>query len=96
MEELHPSAGVRILLELDAFDEAEARYRVAIYTPAERFDYRLAIGLPGGTVTLSETPAAAAAPLSELVRAMARSLARDALATEPLRWPRRLLRWRDK
>jgi len=96
VEDLHPSAGVRILLELDACDDAGARYRAAVYTKSRRLDYRLTIGLPGGAVSLAEPPPEEGAPFVEFVHAMARSLARDALAASPLRWPRRLLRWRDK
>lgn len=96
MEDLHPSAGVRILLELDGANDQEARYRAAVYTPTTRFDYQLVILLPQGTVTVLETQKDAGAPFSEFLRALARSLAREALATAPVRWPRRLLRWRDK
>ncbi len=96
VENLHPSAGVRIALELETEDRASAHYRAAIYTPASRFDYRLAIAMSDGLVTLIETPAEKNAPFSDLVCAMARSLYRDALAASPVRWPRRLLRWRDK
>jgi hypothetical protein len=96
MEDLHPSAGVRILLELSTTDAALAHYRAAVYTPKTRFDYRLDIAASDGAVTIVESPSAPGEPFLEFVRAMARTLAKDALGTSPLRWPRRLLRWRDK
>jgi hypothetical protein len=96
VQDLHPTAGVRILLELDSSDDGGARYRAAIYTPEKRFDYRLTIALPDGAVSFVEPPQDGAAGFAELVRAMARSLARDAFASTPFSWPRRLLRWRDK
>lgn len=94
MENLHPSAGVRVLLELDESDPGGARYRASVYTPSERFDYRVSIALPGGTVEVSGP--AADPKRVDLVRSLARSLARDALADDPPQWIRRVLRWRDK
>lgn len=94
-ENLHPTAGIRILLELARSDAGGAEYRGAIYTPTERFDYEVRITLPDGAVHIVES---AAGPVDAL-RAMARSLARDALAgqpSEPISWPRRFLRWRSK
>jgi hypothetical protein len=96
MEDLHPSAGVRILLELATADAARAHYRAAVYTPATCFDYRLDIAASDGAVTIVEAPTAPGEPFLDLVRAMARTMARDALGNSPLRWPRRFLRWRDK
>jgi hypothetical protein len=91
-ENLHPTAGIRILLELEKSDADGAEYRAAIYTPTERFDYAVRITLPDGAVHIAE-PAAGSV---DALRAMARSLARDALAEQPVVWPRRFLRWRAK
>lgn len=101
-ENLHPTAGIRILLELAGSDPGGAEYRAAIYTPTERFEYAVRITLPEGAVHIA---APAAGPVDAL-RAMARSLARDALAgpspeqpdqpDQPIPWPRRFLRWRAK
>ena len=98
---LHPSAGVRILLERgpDAGGTGGgARYAGAIFTPARRFDYTVAIAAGGGVeiapaagATGDEGPGARA---TELLRAIARTVARHALAEEPPAWPRRVLRWR--
>jgi hypothetical protein len=96
VENLHPTAGVRILLELDGENAGGAEYRAAIYTPTDCLGYRLAIALPDGAVTFKEPPQDAAAAYADLVHAMARSLVRDAFASSPPAWPRRLLRWRDK
>lgn len=96
MQDPHPTAGVRVLLELQDFDPGAARYSGAIFTPKSRFDYRLNIALPDGAVSFVEPPQEGAAAFSELVHAMARSVARDALASTPFCWPRRLFRWRDK
>jgi hypothetical protein len=96
VSDLHPSAGVRILLELCDADDAQARYRAALYTPTSRLDYRLSIARTDGTVAITETPADDSPAYTELLHAMARSLARDALASTPFHWPSRLLRWRDK
>ena len=95
-QDLHPTAGARVLLEFDSSDAGGARYRGAIFTPITRYDYRLAIALPDGAVSFVEPPSGDAANYAELVRLMARTLARDALASTPFTWPRRLLRWRDK
>jgi hypothetical protein len=95
-ENLHPTAGIRILLELERSDTGGAEYRGAIYTPTERLDYKVRITLPEGAVHIADP---AAGPVDAL-RAMARSLARDALAghspEQPIPWPRRFLRWRPK
>jgi hypothetical protein len=95
-ENLHPTAGIRILLELERSDPGGAEYRGAIYTPTERFDYKVHIALPDGAVHIADP---ATGPVDAL-RAMARSLARDALAGTPsdpsIPWPRRFLRWRPK
>jgi hypothetical protein len=96
METLHPTAGVRVHLELADFDAGGAGYRAAVFTPTSRFDYHLRVALPDGRVSFVDAPEEAAAGYSELVHGMARMLVRDALSSEPLTWPRRLLRWRDK
>lgn len=96
MDDLHPTAGVRVRLELQESDDAGAGYRAAVFTPDTRFDYRLRVALPDGAVTFVETPGEAGQNFVELVQLMLRTLVRDALGSKPMTWPRRLLRWRDK
>jgi hypothetical protein len=96
MQDMFPTAGVRVLLELQESDAGAAHYLGAIFTPKTRFDYRLSIALPDGAVRFEEPPQDDAAAYQDLVFAMARSVARDALASSPFSWPRRLFRWRDK
>ena len=96
----NPARGVRILLELQATDpEGGASYRGALLTPRARGDFAVTIG-PRGEVSVAPTdaPSAAAVPLpasvQELLRAIARTVGRHALAAIPPAWPRRVLRWR--
>ena len=67
-----------------------------MYLPAERFTYRVRVALPDGAVCIEGVDGGPAAGPVDGLRAMARSLGRDALAREPVVWPRRLLRWRAR
>ena len=92
--DLHPSAGVRLLLELTSSDAAGARYRAAILTPDARRDLEVAIAADGA-VTIDGSASASSDEHVEALRRIARTIAKDsATATPP--WPRRILRWRDK
>ena len=93
MEMRHPSAGVRILLELAASDGDTARYDATVFTPTERFDYDVAIA--AAVAIVARGPDASPAAV-ELLRAIARATAKDARAVTPPVWPRRVLRWRDR
>ena len=88
---------MRVVLALAESDERGARYDGALYTPAERFDYRVTIALPDGTVDIAavreDTPATL--PV-DVLRAIARTVVKDALSVSPPVWPRRVVRWRDK
>lgn len=94
---LHPSEGARYLLELAevADGEAAARYRAAVLTPDQRFDYELALGLDGAAAVA--TAGGADQSLEAALLAIARSVARaagKARADGRPAWPRRVLRWR--
>lgn len=97
-EALHPSEGIRLLLERSAVepDDAAARYRAAIYTPDAVHDYTARLDLEGGVeLTATGTPAPKA--LEDKLRVHARTVARAAAQKrkEGLpAWPHRILRWR--
>ena len=95
---LHPTDGVRILLELEAAEPAGgARYRGAVFTPLTRADFAVHIDA-GGLVTadpVGELQAEGPGDRGrEILRSIARTVARHALADDPPTWPRRVLRWR--
>jgi hypothetical protein len=91
---LHPTDGARFLLELEAHGDDGARYRGAIFTPSARADYAVAIAATG-EVTLAPADAVEVPPRAiELLRAIARTVAKAALAEAPPAWPRRVLRWK--
>ena len=95
---LHPTEGIRLLLERDLVepDEVAARYRIAVYTPDARYAYRGRLELGGGAeLTADGEPAPKA--IEEKLRVHARVVARDAARKrkEGLpAWPQRVLRWR--
>ena len=91
-ESLHPTAGVRLLLEHKSDDASGATYDGAVFTPDARHDYRVTFRLPGGDVELLALGQSIGA---DLLRAQARVLARQAVSSTPPVWPRRLLRWRE-
>lgn len=94
MASLHPDHGARIVLERDRTGEGEARYRVAIYEPAEV--------LHEGAATVRWPPPAVAfewssAPpewtvifLERLLKGLPKKHADDGT------WPRKITRWRER
>lgn len=95
---LHPGEGARFLFEREsqADDLSHARYRAAIFTPDQRFDYRVEMRIEG---TFACTAEAAPAPpelahkldtLAKLIARAAQGKRDDALPP----WPHRVLRWR--
>ncbi|HEX2690055.1 MAG TPA: hypothetical protein VHN14_25740 [Kofleriaceae bacterium] len=94
--DLHPTDGVRYLLERDREDNggAFARYRVAIYTRDAVFTGTAMLG-DDGSVELS--PTGAPDELHEKLGTITRLVARDAAklrADGMPAWPQRILRWR--
>jgi hypothetical protein len=95
---LHPSDGIRLLLERLEVEpgDAAARYRAVIYTPDERHAYAARLVEDGG-VELTADGAAAPKALEDKLRVHARTVARAAAQKRrdglpP--WPQRVLRWR--
>lgn len=99
---LHPLNGVRFVLErfdgdrggVDDPAGGAVRYRVALYTPNERFEADASVDLTAGEVSFEGWyPSAPPEPLVATTRAFLRSeykARRDA----PSPWPDRLTRWR--
>jgi hypothetical protein len=89
---------VRFLLERQAIEEEgrAARYRAAVYTPTELFEYA-ALLRAGGEVELvavaGPAPSQHEAKLLAHAQQVARAAARKA-AEELPPWPHRILRWR--
>lgn len=95
---LHPSEGIRLLLERIGVEagDAAARYRAAIYTPEERHAYAVRLSLDGGVELTPDGPAAPKA-LEDKLRVHARTVARAAAQKRQdglPPWPQRVLRWR--
>lgn len=93
-DSFRPQAGARFLLELDHADGAQARYRVAIYTPDATYE-GTAILVEDGTATVETRGASEelVSMLQMLAKLTARSAAKkreDGLSP----WPQRVLRWR--
>lgn len=89
---------MRFLLERQAIEEEgrAARYRAAIYTPGEVYEYA-ALLRAGGDVEMTAVGAPAPAELEDKLRAHARQAARAAerkAADDLPPWPHRVLRWR--
>jgi len=95
--DLHPEEGARYLFERDEGAEEEAAtYSAAIYTPDQRFEYRVVVRLDGDFETSPEGPPAEAELAKRLDR-FARQIARAAqgkLDDGLPPWPARVLRWR--
>lgn len=93
MASLHPSHGARVVLERDAIEAREARYRVSIYEPAEvhasvaRIDAAGGVGFEAWT---SEPPAWALTFARRVLEGLPKKHAADGS------WPRKLTRWRDQ
>ena len=93
---LAPEAGARFLFDLVGDDGASARYRAAVLTPAERFDYD-AVLEDDGSVTLTALAAPAPDELEGALRMIAKLTARSAPKKREdglPPWPHRVLRWR--
>jgi hypothetical protein len=93
---LAPEAGARFLFDLASDDGATARYRAAVLTPDERFDYDAVLG-DDGSVAMTERGAAAPQALEDALRMIARLTARSAPKKREdglPPWPHRVLRWR--
>jgi hypothetical protein len=95
---LHPSEGARFLFERESQsdDLSQACYRAAIFTPGERFDYRVQMSIDG-SFTCAGLGAPAPADLAHKLDTLAKLIARGARgkrddALPP--WPHRILRWR--
>jgi hypothetical protein len=94
---LHPSDGARFLLELESVDPSGgARYRGAIFTPSERIDYAVSVAASGDLTLapVAEVPEGLPPRALDLLRNIARSVGKAALAESPPAWPRRVLRWK--
>jgi len=95
-EQLHPESGARLLFELTEAEDGDARYAVVAFLPdAVRHDGSGEVALGTEQVQLhglDEAP--------DWVRTLAQRFLRQIAAgqrkrSEP-RWPRRVLRWRDR
>ena len=97
-EDLHPTEGVRLLLQRDEVgtDAQSARYQATIFTVKETFTYSAELSLDGAATLLAEGPAATPEDedkLSKLAKSTARAAKRK-LADKLPPWPPRVLRWR--
>lgn len=95
---MHPSEGVRILLERRRVGEdgASADYLASVFTPESRFDYDARLD-KGGAVELTARGEPAGEELEKKLKNIAGSIARAAgrkLADDLPPWPRRINRWR--
>ncbi|WP_428267155.1 hypothetical protein [Haliangium sp.] len=95
---LHPRDGARFLFERDdqSDDLTRASYRASVFTPDQRFDYRVHMSLDGATTstpTGTPAPEELAAKLATIATLIARAAARKQ-ADELPPWPHRILRWR--
>ena len=93
---LHPTDGVRVLLSLSRAEPgAGAFYQGAVLTPSARVDFDVRID---ASAAVTATPLGDPAPAGErgldLLRSIARTVGKHALAEDPPKWPRRVLRWR--
>ena len=97
---LNPTDGVRVLLELTEVVSASdgsslgARYAGELLTPATSHPVAVSFDA-AGVPRLDADAAAPPEPRAlELMRAIARTVGRGAVAQTPPSWPRRVLRWR--
>lgn len=97
-DSLHPTEGIRLLLECEevAEDAQRARYAAAIYTVDACFGYRAELSMDGAATLTADADAASSeheTQLSKLAKSTARAAKRkhaDRLSP----WPPRVLRWR--
>ncbi len=95
---MHPSDGARFLLVWDssAPEGDIAHYQGSIYTPGERFDYEIILGMDGKS-KLSPNTKTAEPHLERKLATIARVIARNAAQKRSqglAAWPPRILRWR--
>lgn len=94
----HPTDGVRLLLELKETDPARgARYTGAVFTPMTRTDFDVRIDAAAAVTITSVGEVQAEGPGDrgrDMLRAIARTIAKKAIEEHPAAWPRRILRWR--
>ncbi len=95
---LHPSEGIRLLLDRESVteDKATAVYQASIYTTLEMFTYRATLNMDGTAVVEADGAQASEADAKQLTN-IARSTARAAkrkLDENLPPWPPRILRWR--
>lgn len=94
--ELHPTEGIRLLLELESGGAERAVYAASIYTPDAAFAYRATLATDG-SAELEATGAPATGDHEKRLRNLATSTARAAarkIADGLPPWPPRVLRWR--
>lgn len=95
---LHPSEGARFLLERQSQtgDGKGASYQAAIFTPGERFEYRIDMDIEGASHLAAQqapAPAELERKLGTIASLVARSAAKKRADALPP-WPHRVLRWR--
>ena len=97
-DSLHPTEGIRLLLDRDSIaeDQQSATYRAAIYTVDACYRYQVQLRMDGNA-SLAAVEEAASAELEDSLSKIAKSTARAAKrkreeALPP--WPTRVLRWR--
>lgn len=95
---LHPTEGARFLFERRSIteDQRDAVYHAAVFTPGERFDYRVEMTLDGAFELMCDSRSADAAleaKLANIAKLIARAAGRK-LSNELPPWPHRVLRWR--
>ena len=95
---LHPTEGARFLFERETVSAGHKNggYRVVVFTPDDRFEYRADMSLDG---TFEVTPGerSASADNEKKLRAIAKLIARSSgrkQSQELPPWPHRVLRWR--
>ena len=94
---LHPTEGIRLLLEREevAEDSQHARYAAAIYTVHECYRYTAELSMDGSATLTAEGPACVdhEGTLLKLARSTARAAQRKH-GEDLSPWPPRVLRWR--
>lgn len=91
---LHPTEGVRFILERTEDQGARATYRASVYTPDAVFSSTATL-VDDGTAELPAT--GAPLELDERLTTIAKLLARDANKRKEdglVTWPNRIMRWR--
>lgn len=99
-DSLHPSEGLRLLLERQSVSDnaAQAKYRGSIYTPSEVFRFNSELYQSGEVEMSPEVPGNTASDeqvekLLRIAKSTARAAKRKVEEGLPP-WPSRVLRWR--